>query len=277
MRPVATDRSSAGIWVTRPSPTVRRLYFEMASDSGQALLHDADREAAEQVDDDDDDAGDRVALDELAGTVHRTVEVGLGADVRATLAGRVLVDEAGVEVGVDRHLLAGHGVEGEAGADLGDAAGTVGDDQELDDHQDQEDHQTDDQRPADDEVPEGLDHLAGVAVDQDEAGRADVEGEPEERGDQDQRGEDREVERALDLHGDQQDEQPEADVEGDEDVEQDGRQRHDQHDDDAHDAARDRDGRDPLVRRLRRSPAGLAGGQSRGGRHSTFFSRGWCA
>ena len=71
----------------------------------------------------------------------------------AAPAGLVLVDEAGVEVGVDRHLLAGHGVEGEAGSDLGDAAGTVGDDDELDDRQDQEDHETDDQGAADDEVP----------------------------------------------------------------------------------------------------------------------------
>ena len=49
-------------------------------------------------------------------------------------------------------------------ADLGDAAGAVGDDDELDDHQDHEDDQADDQRAADDEVAEGLDHLAGVAV-----------------------------------------------------------------------------------------------------------------
>ena len=79
-------------------------------------------EAADEVDDGDDDAGDGVALDELRGAVHRAVEVGLGGDLGAARAGLVLVDQPGVEVGVDRHLLAGHGVEGEAGADLGDAA-----------------------------------------------------------------------------------------------------------------------------------------------------------
>ena len=36
---------------------------------------------------DDDDAGDRVALDELGGTVHRAVEVGLGGHLGAALAG----------------------------------------------------------------------------------------------------------------------------------------------------------------------------------------------
>ena len=72
-------------------------------------------------------------LTNLRRTVHRAVEVGLGGDLGAAAAGLVLVDQAGVQVGVDRHLLAGHRVEGEAGADLGDAAGTVGDDDELDD------------------------------------------------------------------------------------------------------------------------------------------------
>jgi hypothetical protein len=49
------------------------------------------------------------------------------------------------KVGVDRHLLAGDGVEGEARADLGDARRTLGDDDEIDDDQDQEDDQADDE------------------------------------------------------------------------------------------------------------------------------------
>ena len=57
----------------------------------------------------------------------------------------LLVDEAGREVGVDRHLLAGNGVEGEARADLGDARRALGDDQEVDRHQDDEDDDADDE------------------------------------------------------------------------------------------------------------------------------------
>jgi hypothetical protein len=37
------------------------------------------------------------------------------------------LDLAGVQVGGDRHLLARHGLEGEAGSDLGHAAGAVRD------------------------------------------------------------------------------------------------------------------------------------------------------
>ena len=62
------------------------------------------------------------------------------------------------------HLLAGHGVEGEPGADLGDALGALGDDDELDDGDDQEDHHADDQVAADHELAEGVDDLAGVGL-----------------------------------------------------------------------------------------------------------------
>ena len=118
----------------------------------------------------------------------------------AALLGLRLRDQPGVEVGVDGHLLAGHGVEGEAGRDLGDAAGAVGDDDELDDDEDQEDDQADHDGAADDEVPEALDDRPGVAVEQDQPGGADVEREAEEGGDEQQRGEHGEVERTLHLH-----------------------------------------------------------------------------
>ncbi|CAB4721246.1 unannotated protein [freshwater metagenome] len=206
---------------------------------GHAALRHADREAADEVDQRDDDGGDRVALDELRGTVHRAVEVGLGVHLRPSASCLVLVDQPGVEVGVDRHLLARHGVEGEAGADLGDPSRAVRDDDELDDQQDREDDQTDDQRPADHEVAEGVDHAAGVAVDEHEPGGADVEREAEERHHQQDGGERREVERLHDEHGDQQDQQRPGDVGGDQQVEHHRRERDDQHHHDEDDADRD--------------------------------------
>ena len=108
------------------------------------LLQDADREPADQVDEHDHDGGDRVALHELRGTVHRAVEVGLVGGLLAAALRFGLVDEPGVEVGVDRHLLSGHRVEGEPSRDLGDASGTVRDHDELDHDEDEEDHEADD-------------------------------------------------------------------------------------------------------------------------------------
>ena len=66
--------------------------------------------------------------------------------------------------------------------DFGDALRALGDDDELHDGDDQEDHEADDEVAADDELAEGLDDVAGIAVQQDQPGRADAERQPEQRG-----------------------------------------------------------------------------------------------
>ena len=108
-----------------------------------ARLDDADKQSADDVDQNDDDARDGVAADELAGAVHRAEEVGLLGDLLPATLGLALVDDAGVQVGVDGHLLAGHAVEGESGGHLADARGPLGDDHELDHDDDREDDQAD--------------------------------------------------------------------------------------------------------------------------------------
>ena len=117
---------------------------------------------------------------------------------------------AGVEIGVDRHLLAGDGIEGEAGADLGDARGALGDDHEVDGDQDHEDDGADDEVAAHDEAGEAGDDMAGGgvalgAVGQDEPRRGDVERQPQQRRDQQHGREGREIERPLDPQRHHQD------------------------------------------------------------------------
>ena len=131
-----------------------------------AVLDDADEQPADDVDQDDDDAGDGVAADELAGTVHGAEEVGLLRNLLAAALGLALVDDAGVQVGVDGHLLAGHAVQGEPGGHFADARGALGDDHELDHDDDREDDQADDDLvgaggAAGDELAEGPHHAAG--------------------------------------------------------------------------------------------------------------------
>jgi len=198
-------------------------------------LDDADEDAADDVDERDEDAGHRVAADELAGTIHRSVEVGLLGDLLAPLAGALLVDQASVELGVDRHLLAGHGVQGEARRDLGDAPGALGDDHEVDDDEDRKDDQTDDVAAAHHHFAEGADDVprrvgARGAMQQDEARAGHIEREAKERGRQQQQREDAELDRILDVERDQEDEQAGGDREGQQQVEDEGRQR--QHHDD---------------------------------------------
>jgi hypothetical protein len=204
----------------------------------QALLHDADDDAADEVDQRDQDAGHRVALDELRGAVHRAIEVGLLGDLRAAAARLLVGDLARVEIGVDRHLLAGHGVEREARADFGDAAGAVRDDHELDDDEDQEDDQADDDVAADDEVAERGDHVPGVAVQQHEPGDRHVDRQPEQRGEQQEARERGEIQRARHVQRRHDDHQRRRDVQGDREVQQERRQRHDHHHDDQDDGAR---------------------------------------
>jgi len=201
-----------------------------------AVLRHADDEAADQVDEGDDQAGDGVAAHELGRAVHGPVEVGVAADLLAPAARLVLVDEAGAEVGVNAHLPAGHRIEGEARRHLGDAPGALGDDHEVDHHQDEEEHQPDHVVAADDEVAEGGDHLTGVAAAEDQAGARDVEPEPEQRQQQQQGREDVELERIARGQRDQQHDDGQRQRQRQESVEHERRQRHDQQRDD-HDHA----------------------------------------
>ena len=152
--PVAVEIRSAGICAASPSPMVRIEKVWTASLIDSPCWSTPIVMPPTRLIDDDHDAGDRVALDELRGAVHRAVEVGLARDLGAAHARLVVGDLAGVEVGVDRHLLAGHRVEGEARGHLGDAAGAVRDHDELDHDQDQEDDEADDEVAADDDRAE---------------------------------------------------------------------------------------------------------------------------
>lgn len=213
---------------------------------GQTLLRHADDHAADHVDEDDQEAGDGVAADEFRGAVHGAEEAALVLQLLAPLLGDLLVDQAGGEIGVDRHLLAGHGVEVEAGGDFGDTARTLGDDDEIDDDQDGEDDDADDEIAAHHEAAEGFDDVTGgiralVPVRQDQAGRGHVERQPQHGRDQQDGRKCREFQRRLDEQRRHQDQDRERDRDRQEQVQHDRRQRQDQHHQDGEDAERQRD------------------------------------
>ena len=180
------------------------------------------------------DAGDGVAAHELAGAVHRAVEVGFLRDLVAPRDGLLLRDQPGVQVGVDRHLLAGHRVQREARRDFRDAAGALRHDHEVDDDEDHEHDDADGVVAADHEVAERLDDAAGgvrarVAVQQHDARRGDVQREPQQRDAEQHRRKHREVERPRHVDHGEHDHERQRDVEREERVEQQRRQRHDDH------------------------------------------------
>jgi hypothetical protein len=202
----------------------------------QPLLDHADRQAAQQVDHHDDDAGDGVAFDELHRAVEAAVELALHLQHAPAALGLVLVDHARAQVAVDRQLLARHGVQAEPRGHLGDPLGALGDDDELHDGDDQEHHQPDHQVAAGHQGAEGVDDVPGVALDQDHPGRGDRQGQSIQRGDQQQAGKDRELDDGRDVDRHQQQHHAEADVDRHQGVQRQGRQRQDHQPDDGHHA-----------------------------------------
>ena len=196
--------------------------FCSASHDGHALLQDADGEAADDIDQRDENARDRVAAHKLAGAVHRAVEIGFLAWTLRPARGGGLVDDAGVHFRIDGHLLSRHGVEGETRRDLGNAARALCDDHEIDDDENQEHDRADDIIAADDEMPERVDDVARVAVDENQARGGDIEREPVKRDCKEQRGETRKFRRVLDIDDDEQQEEGDGDARREQQIEDDG-------------------------------------------------------
>ena len=164
--PAASEIRNAGTCVTRPSPMVSVVNSEPASLRLMPFWTMPMNSPPMMLISMITMPGDGVAADELAGAVHGAEEVGLLRDLPAAALGFLLVDHAGVQVGVDGHLLAGHSVEGEPGGHFADARGALGDDDELDQDDDREDDQADDDvvgpgGPAGDEPPKVQHDAAG--------------------------------------------------------------------------------------------------------------------
>ena len=60
------------------------------------------------------------------------VEIGLAGNIFTPGLRLRLVDQPGVKIGVNRHLFAGHRVQGKAGRNLGNTLGPLGDDDKVD-------------------------------------------------------------------------------------------------------------------------------------------------
>ena len=106
------------------------------------MVRDADDDAAGEVERDDHERRDRVALDEFARAVHRAVKIGFALDELPFAARSLRIQRAGVHVRIDRHLLSRHRVKRETRRHFGDALRTAGDDDELN----RDENRKDDQR-----------------------------------------------------------------------------------------------------------------------------------
>jgi hypothetical protein len=114
----------------------------------------------------------------------------------------LLVDETGRKICVDRHLLAGNGVQGETRPNFGDTSSALRDNQEVDRDQNEEDDDADDEVAAHYQVGESADDVACrrqplFAMRQDEPCGRDVQREPQDGRHQEHGRESRELELLL--------------------------------------------------------------------------------
>jgi hypothetical protein len=192
----------------------------------KSLLRDADDDAADDVDEDDEQARHRVAAHEFGGTVHGAEEAAFVLQRHAALARRLLVDQAGVEVGIDRHLLARHSVQMEARRNFRDAARTLGDDDEVHGDEDREHDDPDHEIAAHHEIAESLDDMARgvralVPAREDQPRGSEVERQPQHGRDQKRGRKRREFQRRLDEQRRHQDQDRQRDRDRQEQVEDD--------------------------------------------------------
>lgn len=151
----------------------------------------------------------------------------------------MFINEAGVEIRVNGHLLAGQGVQGKTGGDFRGAHGAVVDDQVLDSDEGEENHEANDVVSTNDELAEGLDDVAGggsafIAVEKNTAAAGDIERDAEERQKKQQRRENRELNRPKNVQGGKENDHAQSDARSEKNIEHDSRNRH-QHDKDSGD------------------------------------------
>ena len=174
------------------------------------------------------------------------MEVGLALEFAAAAARLLLVEQALIQVCVDRHLFAGQRIEHEARSDLGDAARAFRNHDEVDRDEDDEQDDADYEVAADRDVREGFDHMAGRlgpvrAFAEDEPRAGDVQAEAQQRHHQQQRREHGEVERPLRVEREQQDQHRDREREREHEIQQERRQRHHQQAEDPEQRGAERD------------------------------------
>ena len=193
--------------------------------SAHAVLCHADDETAHDGDDQNQDTGHGVATHKLGGTVHGAEEVRLFLHFCAAALGFCFINQAGVQIGVHGHLLAGHGVQGKAGRHFGNTLCTLGNHHKVDHHQNGKHDQTHGKVAANQKVAKGLNHLtgcagAGVAFQQHHAGGGHVQRQAHQGGEQQHRGESRKVQRLDHVGGNHHHHQRGGDVQREEGVQQ---------------------------------------------------------
>ena len=156
--------------------------------SRHLVVHDADDHASNDIDDGNDQSSDRVAFHKLHGTIHAAVKLAFHGQQIALRSRFGWLQNAGLEIGIDAHLLARHGVQRKSRADFGNAFRSFGDDDELNDGHDQKHHDANHQISADHQLAEGFDHVTRIGMQENRFGGCDVQRQSKQGREQQDRG-----------------------------------------------------------------------------------------
>ncbi len=132
--------------------------------TGHTVLGYANKRTTKDVDHGDNHAGDTVTFNELHSAVHGAVHLAFLAYVATSDLRFFHVNDACTHVGVNRHLLTRHSVEGEAGANFSNTFSTFCNNKELYDGDDKEDNRTNNKVTTKGELTENIDDFASVCL-----------------------------------------------------------------------------------------------------------------
>src|SRR5699024_9825300 len=117
----------------------------------------------------------------LTGPVHGTVKVGFTGNLFPPFFGLLITDKAGAEVGINRHLLTGHGIKRKACGHLGNSGGPFGNDHKVNDDKDGKNDDPNYIVALHNKTAEGFNNRSGVSFAENQSRSGNIEGEPKER------------------------------------------------------------------------------------------------
>ena len=124
------------------------------------------RDTADDIDRGNNNPRLGIAPDKLTGTIHCPVEFAFFHDLSAALIGLNFRDGAGVEIGVNRHLLTRHSIQCKTSGHFTDSFGTLCDHNKLNNEQDDKNNKTHHKTSTGNKVAKCLDDLSGIALSQ---------------------------------------------------------------------------------------------------------------
>ena len=197
------------------------------------VLHHTDNDTGNNIDECDNQTGNRVTADEFGRTVHGSVKRAFFGEFFAAGARLIFGNQPRRQIGVDGHLLTGHGVQGKAGGDFGDTAGTFGNNHKVDDNQNGKNNNADNKVVAHDETAESGNNLAGgirplVAFGKNQTGGSQVQRQPIHGGNQQNQRESIKLVRPLDKNRRHQNQTGDCNRKSQGNIQQPGRHRHNQ-------------------------------------------------